>query len=66
MRKGSAHLVELDPLVGDEDELVPAGPTETQNDGVLHLQVKGSERVTPAAGPESRRGRDGGLPYTPV
>lgn len=40
IRKGSGHLVELDSLVSDEDDLVPAGPTETQNDGVLHLQIK--------------------------
>lgn len=36
----SAHLVELDPLVGDEEDLVPAGPTEPQNHGVLHLQIR--------------------------
>lgn len=40
IRKSSSDLVELDSLVSDEDDLVPAGPTETQNDGVLHLQIK--------------------------
>lgn len=32
------HLVELDALVGDEDDLVPVGPTETQDVDVLHLR----------------------------
>lgn len=37
---GWSHLVELDPLVGDEDDLVPVGPTETQNVRVLRLQER--------------------------
>lgn len=34
----TAYLVELDSLIGDENDLVPGGPTETQNVGVLRLQ----------------------------
>lgn len=34
----SDHLVELYSLVGDEDDLIPVGPTETQNIRVLRLQ----------------------------
>lgn len=36
MRPG--HLVELDALVGDEDDLIPIGPAESQNVGVLRLK----------------------------
>ena len=32
------YLVELDSLIGDEDDLVPVCPTETQNICVLRLQ----------------------------
>lgn len=35
-----AHLVKLDALVGDEDDLIPCGPAEAQDVGVLHLEQK--------------------------
>ena len=31
------YLVKLDSLIGDEDDLIPVGPTETQNVGILRL-----------------------------
>ena len=34
------YLVQLNALVSDEDDLVPVGPTEAQNTGVLHLPAQ--------------------------
>ena len=43
-RFSKPHLVELDPLIGDEDDLVPVCPTETQNICVLRLQDETNTR----------------------